>query len=149
MAAVTIGTVLAGCTSGGSGTEEPPETTAGEVEANDETFDGWLSGVDGADRLTDATGRSEVRVRVGAEGNGGNFAFDPAVLRVSTGTTVVWEWTGLGSAHNVVDEAGAFQSGLSGTEGTTFSHTFETAGVTKYACTPHESIGMKGVVVVD
>lgn len=154
-ATVVGGPLLAGCTGDGGAqtaepaTDSPTTTAAGRTEPNDRTFDGWLNGVAGADTLTDLTGESAVRVRVGAEGNGGYLAFAPAVLRVSPGTTVTWEWTGRGGAHNVVAEDGSFQSQLTGSEGTTFSHAFESEGTYKYVCTPHRSMGMKGVVVVE
>jgi halocyanin-like protein len=90
-----------------------------------------------------------VTVAVGAEGNGGNFAFDPAAIRVSSGTTVVWNWTGQGAQHNVVAEDGSFESELTEEEGFTFEHTFSESGTYEYACTPHRSLGMKGAVVVE
>jgi len=101
------------------------------------------------DGVTDETGSSEVTVSVGAEGNGGNFAFAPSAVRVSTGTTVVWEWTGQGAQHNVAAEDADFESELSQEEGFTFEHTFEESGTYRYVCTPHRSLGMKGVVVVE
>jgi halocyanin-like protein len=71
-------------------------------------------------------------------------------VAVSTGTTVVWEWTGEGGAHNVVAEDGTFDSGETVTEaGTTFEYTFEEAGTYTYVCTPHEAVGMKGAVYVE
>jgi plastocyanin len=33
--------------------------------------------------------------------------------------------------------------------GFTYQHTFQSAGTVRYACTPHEALGMKGVVVVE
>jgi plastocyanin len=47
--------------------------------------------------VADMTEQSEVTVETGAEGNGGNFAFEPAAIRIDTGTTVVWKWTGQGA----------------------------------------------------
>jgi halocyanin-like protein len=112
-------------------------------------FDGWLSDVSNYDGVHDMTGQSEVAVTVGAEGNGGNFAFGPAAIRVDPGTTVVWEWNGEGGSHNVVQEPeGTYESELVAEAGYTFSHTFESEGVSKYYCLPHRAVGMKGVVVV-
>ena len=74
-----------------------------------------------------ATGSGEVTVAVGAQGNGGAFAFDPPAIRVSTGTTVVWEWTGEGAQHNVAAAGGGFESDMSSEEGYTFEHTFAEA----------------------
>jgi halocyanin-like protein len=113
------------------------------------TFDGWMSDVDNYEAVFDRTGQSEVRVGVGTEGNGGAYAFGPPAIQVDPGTTVVWEWTGNGGQHNVVSESGAsFESELVAEAGFTFEYTFEEAGVTKYYCLPHRSLGMKGVVVV-
>lgn len=108
----------------------------------------WFENVSNYDGTVDERGQSEVTVAVGAEGNNGNYAFGPAAVRVDPGTTVVWEWTGKGGAHNVVAEDGSFESELTDESGHTFEYTFEESGVTKYACVPHEMMGMKGAVVV-
>lgn len=112
------------------------------------SLDDWFDGVENYEGVIDQTGQSEVRVQVGTEANGGAFGFGPAAIRVDPGTTVVWEWTGAGSVHNVADEDGNFESELTDEEGATFEHTFETEGVYRYACTPHKAMGMKGAVVV-
>ncbi|MFW5949042.1 MAG: plastocyanin/azurin family copper-binding protein [Halolamina sp.] len=44
---------------------------------------------------------------------------------------------------------GSFASELTDEAGHTFSHTVDGAGTTKYSCTPHEVMGMKGEVVVE
>ena len=108
----------------------------------------WFSNVSNYDGVADRTGQSEVTVEVGAQGNGGGFAFGPAAVRVDPGTTVVWEWTGKGGVHNVADEAGSFTSEYSDEAGYTFSHTFDAEGVALYSCVPHKAMGMKGAVVV-
>lgn len=161
LVAVAGVTGLAGCaagsgTSGDGGAESETETETPEPTENDaggsgstESFDGWLDGVGNYDGVVDETGADEVTVEVGTEANGGYYGFNPAAVRVSAGTTVVWEWTGQGSNHNVAAEDGSFESELVGEEGHTFTHTFEEAGTTEYACTPHEAMGMKGVVVVE
>lgn len=172
--AAVAGASLAGCTGGasdsgggtasesGGSTSEATESTAGEGTAassdgssdgdsggGSSDFDGWLSDTGNFDGVVDATGEDEVTVRTGAEGNGGNYAFDPAAVRVSAGTTVVWQWTGEGAAHNVAAKDGGFESEMTAEEGFTFSHTFEESGTHKYVCTPHKAMGMKGVVVVE
>ena len=120
----------------------------GVVGAQTDEFDGWFDDVSNYDGVVDRTGQDSVTVEVGVEANGGAFGFGPAAVRVSPGTTVVWEWTGEGGQHNVVAEEGAFESELVGDAGHTFEHTFEDAGTFLYACTPHRSLGMKGAVVV-
>ncbi|MFB6195022.1 MAG: halocyanin domain-containing protein [Haloplanus sp.] len=112
------------------------------------SFGGWMSGVGNYSEVTDATGQSEVTVKVGAQGNGGAFAFSPPAVQVDPGTTVVWEWTGKGGTHNVTDQGGNFKSELTSSAGHTFSQTFDSEGVIKYYCQPHRALGMKGVVVV-
>jgi halocyanin-like protein len=123
---------------GGSISEEA--RTRVEEYVTTEGFDG---------EITDATGQDSVTVEVGAEGNGGAFAFAPPAVAVSPGTTVTWEWTGEGGQHNVVSDSGSdfsFESELK-TDGS-FEQSFEEAGVALYVCEPHESLNMNGAVVV-
>ena len=87
--------------------------TTDTAVAQEAPYDGYLSDVDNFDGTTaDMTGQDEVTIAVGAEGNGGGFAFDPPAVQVDPGTTVVWEWIGAGGQHNVVDEADNFESDL-------------------------------------
>ncbi|ELZ65686.1 halocyanin [Haloferax prahovense DSM 18310] len=133
-------------------TTESGGTTGGDDGSGDGSapqFDGWFDNVDNYDGVLDKTGSSTVTVTVGAQANGGAFGFGPAAVRVSTGTTVVWEWNGKGGSHNVAAADGGFESELVGDSGHTFEHTFEEAGTYRYACTPHETLGMKGAVVVE
>ena len=108
----------------------------------------WFSNVSNFDGVVDERGRSEVTVDVGVAANQGAFGFAPAAVRVDPGTTVVWEWTGQGGQHNVVTPSGDVKSELVREDGHTFSHTFESTGVVRYLCGPHEGLGMKGAVVV-
>ncbi|WP_144921029.1 halocyanin domain-containing protein [Halorubrum salsamenti] len=93
----------------------------------------------------DRRGEERVTVAVGADAG---FAFAPANVVVDAGTTVVWEWTGAGGAHNVVDKGGAFESELTGEEGYAFEHAFAESGVFEYVCTPHQTRGMEGRIEV-
>jgi len=121
----------------------------GTAGAQADAYGGYLEdeGTWGGETV-DATGISEVTIEVGASGNGGNLAFDPAAIVVDPGTTVVWEWTGEGGSHNVVSEDDDFESDLSGEAGFTFDQTFEEEGVEQYFCSPHRASGMKGVVAI-
>lgn len=95
--------------------------------------------------------------------------FDPEVVRIGTGETVVWETTGAvphsatayeddlpegaayfasGDFETEAAARSAYPSGGSVGEGETYSHTFETAGEYLYFCIPHEA-GMRGTVVVE
>ncbi|SFR69927.1 halocyanin domain-containing protein [Halogeometricum rufum] len=124
--------------------------TAGTAAAQSAAADygGWLDNTSNYDGTADRTGEESVTITVGAAGNNGNFAFGPAAVRVDPGTTVVWEWNGKGGAHNVVAEDGAFESEMVGEKGYTFEQTFDSAGVHRYVCVPHEAMGMRGAVVV-
>jgi halocyanin-like protein len=114
-------------------------------------YGGWFDDVSNYDGTTvDRTDADSVEISVGAQGNNGAFAFDPPAVRVTPGTEVTWTWTGEGGGHNVVSDGdGPLDSGDPVSEaGTTYSYTFEEMGVYKYVCVPHESLGMKGAVVV-
>ncbi|WP_254546684.1 halocyanin domain-containing protein [Halomarina pelagica] len=111
-------------------------------------YGGWFENTGNYDGTVDGTGREEVRITVGAKGNGGHFAFDPPAVRIDPGTTVVWEWSGKGGAHNVAAENGDFESEMTDEAGHTFERTVERRGIVKYACVPHEAMGMKGALVV-
>ncbi len=143
-------TALAGCSAGGGGDGGDGDDGGDGGDGGDaRSFGGWFDGVGNYDGVTDATGQDAVTVSVGAAGNGGNFGFDPAAVTVSPGTAVTWEWTGEGSPHNVVADDGSFESETASEEGFTFEHAFDSAGEYRYVCEPHESMGMKGVVVVE
>jgi halocyanin-like protein len=119
-------------------------------------YGGWFGDSTGGatqnfDGTVDHTGQDAVTVEVGAEGNGGPYAFAPAAVRIDPGTTVTFEWTS--DTHNMLIEegpSGADWGGVESIENTGFSHehTFETEGIHKYYCQPHLALGMKGAVVV-
>lgn len=135
-----VGT-LAGCSTDGGG------DGGGGFSPPQEAVD-YLSDVGHYDGFEDLTGQSSPTVTVGGEPNN-NFSFVPTAILVSAGTMVTWEWSGNGGSHNVVHEGGEFDSGDPvGEAGTTFEHTFDSAGVFRYFCEPHKAAGMKGVVVV-
>lgn len=140
IAAVTL---LAGC-AGGSGDDR---TADREYLDEEPAYDNWFNGVEGYNGTVDWTDQSEVTVDVGYN----QYSFDPVAIAVSPGTTVIWEWNGMGGGHNVVSESedGPLESDLVHTEGHTYSHTFEASGVYPYRCTPHESLGMRGAVYVE
>lgn len=164
VAAASAAGLLAGC-AGDAPTAEQTDGADGDMPAATSTsqetgsseggaaepasFDGWFDDVSNYDGVVDATGQEAVTVDVGVEGNQGAFAFGPAAVRVDAGTTVTWEWTGNGGAHNVAAEDGSFESGTVSDAGYTFEQTFEATGEVKYVCTPHQSLGMKGIVVVE
>jgi halocyanin-like protein len=119
---------------------------SGTASAQESGFASWFSNVGNYDGVVEETGKSEVTIEVGAEANGGQFGFGPAAVRVDPGTTVTWKW--VGGTHNVVADNGSYESETTGEQGFTFSQTFEEEGVSKYYCVPHETMGMKGAIVV-
>jgi len=120
---------------------------SGTALAQDEAYDGYLSDANGYGGATAVyEDVDEVTVEVGAGENG--YGFNLPAVKVPTGTTVVWEWTGNGGAHNVVANDETFNSGSTQEGGdVTFEYTFEETGTHTYYCNPHEALGMKGVVV--
>lgn len=112
------------------------------------SFDGWFENVTNYDGVVDERGANEVTVTVGVQQGGGPFGFGPPAIQVDPGTTVTWEWNGKGGQHNVVAVDGTYKSDLHQDAGATFSHTFDSTGISKYYCSPHRPVGMKGAVVV-
>ncbi|MUV85589.1 halocyanin domain-containing protein [Natronomonas sp. CBA1123] len=113
----------------------------------DADFEEWFGNVSNYEGIVDMRGAETVSVAVGAEGNGGGFAFEPAAVRVDPGTEVTWEWTGEGGVHNVAAEDGSYESEMVTDAGETFAHAFDGEGVSLYACTPHKAMGMKAAIV--
>ncbi|WP_435195464.1 halocyanin domain-containing protein [Natronomonas sp. EA1] len=109
------------------------------------TYGSWFRGVDAFDGTEDETGDETKTIMVGAQGNGGPFAFDPTAILVDAGTKITWEW--VAGTHNVVAVDGSFRSG-DPVEGGTYTYTFDEPGVYTYFCEPHRGLGMKGAVVV-
>lgn len=77
---------------------------------------------------------------------------------VSTGTEILWDWTGEGGQHNVAAAPDAqlgesdyvFDPGqLLSAADTEYTDTFEETGRSLYQCEPHLAVGMKGAVVVE
>lgn len=135
--AVAVGaTALAGC----AGTQATSNANSSE------TFEDWLSNTESYDGVHDHTGEATVTVAVGGSDD---TSFEPAAIRVDTGTAVSWEWTGGGAAHNVKAKDGSFESDYHTEAGAAFEQVFDAPGTTKYFCVPHEYAGMKGVVIVE
>ena len=138
-AALTIGT-LAGCSGGGEAVDDVP-SEIDDYLSEARMYEGTIM---------DFTGQDEVTVEVGAGDVG--FAFSPAAIRIDSSTTVVWEWTGNGGAHNVASVEGSesdFDSGDSvSEEGHTFEQSFDNTGIQLYQCTPHQANGMLGAIEV-
>lgn len=144
-----VATLLAGCSGGGAesndaGGEDNDDDGGGYLD-DEPGYGEWFDDVSNYEGTLDRTGQDDVTVKVGA---GDGLQFDPPAIAISPGTTVTWEWVGQGGQHNVAAEKGEFESELIDEEGHTFEYTFEEAGVFKYQCDPHVTIGMKGAFVV-
>jgi len=128
----------AGCL-GGSGGGPPREPAV----------DGWFAAVPNYDGFVDRTDEQEVTVSVGAGKAGHRFA--PPAITVVPDTTVVFEWTGKGSGHNVQhpDDEWANPDGVVEEAGHTWQRQFSEPGTHRYVCWPHRGVGMKGAVFVD
>jgi plastocyanin len=93
-----------------------------------------------------------------ADQGAGQNVFSPAVVWVESGGTVTWE--NASGSHSVTayhpnndkplripTAASSFDSGvMSGDD--TFERTFTEPGVYNYYCTPHEGLGMVGLIIV-
>jgi plastocyanin len=73
-----------------------------------------------------------------------NFAFTPAALTVTAGTTVTWKNED-DSPHRIGDKNGTFKSAALDTDDS-FSHTFAAPGEYRYICTIHPY--MVGKIIV-
>ncbi|MCG1004573.1 MULTISPECIES: plastocyanin/azurin family copper-binding protein [Halobacterium] len=146
--AVVGAAALAGCSSGGGdgggGGGGGEETTEAQTE-----------------QASDDSSGNVVTV-----GPGGQLAFEPDEITVSTGDTVTWEFAS--PSHNVcaypeMNDKVSIPEGASGfgtmeqggdafalvSQGETFEHTFETPGEYTYVCVPHATSNMVGTVVVE
>ena len=74
-----------------------------------------------------------------------NYAFNPAVITVKSGTKVTWTNSDAVS-HSVTQDSGTMLKSDLFARGQSYSYTFTTAGTYSYHCTPH--LYMKGTVVV-
>jgi plastocyanin len=124
--------------------------TVDEAVADDLNLDAqtkeWLEGTRGFETIEDRTGEREVVVEVGG-GNGLTYA--PVAIRVDPGTTIRWVWTGNGGLHDVAFVNTEVSASLRGEQGAEYTYTFTEPGEYRYECTPHASVGMRGVVIVE
>ncbi|MFB6146857.1 MAG: halocyanin domain-containing protein [Halobacteriaceae archaeon] len=146
---------LAGCGGGDGGSDLPTITADDDASLHEwltrTTVGGTASNYEGT--LVDRRGEDAVTIDVGANGNGGNFAYSPPALLVTTGTELRWSWTGKGTPHDVSaappvarDAPGyGLDSGdPEGGEGVKYRKTPAETGVGLYYCSVHIQQGMKG-----
>jgi plastocyanin len=96
----------------------------------------FSSGCSKSDSKTTNPGPDEVFIE--------SFAFTPATLTVSVGTTITWTNKD-GVAHTVTSDDLTLNSGLMETGGI-YSHQFNTAGTFNYHCTVHPTMLAKVIV---
>jgi halocyanin-like protein len=153
---------LAGCSTDGDGELEVGDTTTGKLgttlsptttarpDVGAQLANGYLADVDGYDgAVASAVAQSRVRILVGADTGGTESAFAPVALRIRTGTTVVWEWTGRGEAHSVISRREGFEDGEHDTAGETYEYTFDEPGLFRYFCGEHRGAERGAIHVVD
>lgn len=94
--------------------------------------------------LSAALSSASVSVRPAAAGDVSiaDFAFAPAAITVSAGSTVSWVNAGT-FTHTATSDSGVWDSGSLGPAGT-FTYTFNMPGVYAYHCTLH--VNMTGTV---
>lgn len=110
------------------------------------------AGPEGEESAATDDGDDPVVVEVGPDQQ---YVFRPGTdepLRVEADATVEFVWRS--DAHNVAVEETPDGAGWTGheaieDEGFSFSHTFTVPGRYEYYCTPHESLGMTGTVLVE
>ncbi|WP_256403561.1 halocyanin domain-containing protein [Halorubrum salinum] len=142
-------------TAGGAAAAAGAATATSGTAAAQEVEPDWPSGASSGNvgSYQDARGQDSVTISVGAGDQG--LAFDPTLVWVDTGTTITWEWTGSGGAHNVQTVEGGGPASLDsgdpvGEEGYTYEYevTEEDAGITHYHCVPHTAVGMHAGLAV-
>ena len=79
--------------------------------------------------------------------------FEPAVISITVGQTVTWEWPAGSNGHNVLpdDNVHPSRSGALSNGPKTFSFRFDDVGTFRYYCQAHGNlggVGMSGRVVV-
>jgi halocyanin-like protein len=131
--------------------DEPYERADASFEL---PYGDWFEDVPNYEGTVDRREQGRVTVEVGAGEEG--IAFDPPAVLVDPGSKVIFEWTGDGGNHNVVEENGVWESELSDEAGHTFPVDWSTLGranlsehgVYRYFCSPHRELGMRGAVVM-
>jgi serine/threonine-protein kinase len=142
---------LAGCSGGGGGGGDGGDGGASIPDDVQSRVDEFVTSDNYDGEIVDATGQDEVVVEVGAQGNGGAFAFAPPAVAISSSSTVSFQWTGEGGQHNVVSVDSSdidTDSGNPATNTDPFEQSFDNTGVCLYECKPHASLNMNGAVVV-
>jgi len=152
-AALTVS--VAGCLGGGGDDDsgnggDNGGDNGGEMSPEDEV-DSYLSdnnanNYGGTGDIADETGTGSLTVEVGP---GGNFQFDPAAVRIDSGTTVTWEWMSNGHSVEQTDSDLEFEGAGIQNEGATHEETLDESGVLLYQCGPHATRGHYGALIIE
>lgn len=126
---------LSGCA------EQKPESES-QLSTVDNTVDDIVDNIDDAvddavDNIDDTFDGVSVEIK--------GFAYNPATITVSKGTTVTWMQQD-SAVHTVTSVSGNILDSKNLAKGQTFSYTFGEVGTFKYFCSNHPS--MKGEVIV-
>lgn len=123
-----------------------------EYDTTEPDYGDWFDETWGFEGTQNLLNSDKVGLGVGVgPTDGPNHYYSSPAIHVTPGTTVEWKWTGEGGEHSVTAKDEDFESELVDADEDgeyTFSHTFEEAGVHKYACENHRNDGMRGAVVV-
>lgn len=172
-AAETMTTTSRNVSSTTTGTETGTETTTeAEPTAKSETTMGGQATINSTDTrpvtepapqpvdeyLSDANfydGNMVVGVPFVAVGSPGDkTGFDPAAIKVATGTEVTWEWASDDQRHSVVSASTSDGNRVLNSsppksgESVTYRHTFDEPGIYRYFCGVHRLQTARGAVVV-
>ena len=132
---VAIAVLIAGCTGSTPSTSNPPATTPPASQPPPSSNNATMH-VNATVNLTPSASAVTINIQ--------GFAFNPATVTVSKGTTVTWV-NDDSAPHQIMSDDSSFQSSpLS--NGNSYSHTFTTAGSYAYHCAIHPS--MTGTIVV-
>lgn len=120
-----------------------------------------LSGLGTAreDFVAEGTTQQPLDKRIGMTATGSGTFYTVPFRWVEPGTTVVWQLVqgshsttayaeANGKPHRIPEDAPGWDSGVLSESGSTFARTFNVPGVYDYYCSPHESLGMVGRLVV-
>jgi plastocyanin len=138
--------LLAACVAANPPVSQPHPTFSTDVSATPGLAGmGSMPGMNSTPGMPMPSGGNPPAVPAGPDAVGINgFAFVPATLTVTAGSTVTWTNQDE-DPHTVVDGGGAFRSQVLGSGGV-YSFTFPAAGTFDYVCSIHPF--MHGTVVV-
>ncbi|WP_336022824.1 plastocyanin/azurin family copper-binding protein [Halobellus salinisoli] len=159
----TAAVATAGCIGNSDAQEDSPDETDGSNDESHTHGDGEEHDED--DEHDESHSHNELpeepsdSVTVEMYSDGSEHHFNPHLVWVNTGGTVTWRLesgTHTTTAYHADNDTPeripngvkSWDSGTLSEGGNTFEQTFEVEGVYDYYCSPHESMGMLGAVVV-